>query len=190
MNLDYLPIATEGHMVSSQETLRVWEDLHDRCRYKHLFEIGTNAGHSAAINLELFPDINVTSLDIGKHKYTHEAADILNKKYQDRFEYINCHSKAYYQRLTSGHYAMPDNVDAVFVDGGHGTECVLNDISIAKYLEVKNVFVDDTDYGPVKSAVGYLQALGVLEKIGHYDYQCMGNNNNPINNQITHFQLL
>ena len=70
MDLTYLPIATEGHMMPTKEVLELWADVKARTDFKHIFEIGTNAGHSSAMILTLFPDVKVTSIDIGAHKYT------------------------------------------------------------------------------------------------------------------------
>lgn len=175
MELDYLPEATdEGHMEPNQDVIDIWKSLQKETQYNHLFEIGLNAGHSAAINLELFPDVKVTSLDIGRHDYTEIAGEILKKRFAGRFDYIICHSHAYHQRVRSGKYKMP-SVDAVFVDGSHDWVQILSDISMAKLFGVKDVFIDDTndlhDWSrKVHNVCKRFEELEVFTLVKHYKY--------------------
>lgn len=187
MNLDYLPEAKEGHMIPSEETLEFWKSIRLDTQYNNLFEIGLNAGHSAAINLELFPDVKVTSLDINRYRYTQVAADVLTEKFGERFSYIFCHSHAYHMRVRDGIYEKP-NCDIVFIDGGHTASSVVNDVALSKFLGVTDVLIDDTNSSEVGSTTINLERLGVITKIKDYKYNNWSKSSRT-NGQVTHYKF-
>jgi precorrin-6B methylase 2 len=192
MNLDYLPETKEGHMIPNQGTLDMWKSLHEKTNYTHLFEIGLNGGHSAAINLELFPNVKVTSLDINKHKYAVTAANTLKEKFDERFDYIFCDSRAYAQRVYKGDYEVPKDIDMVFIDGGHDFSCLLSDIALSKFLNLKELFVDNTssDFRSITKALDSLERLDVLEPLEKYKYVGVHNKGANVNEQLTHYRFI
>lgn len=149
MDLSYLTNDVyEGHMTPSSEVLFLWRDIKRRTNFKHIFEIGTNAGHSAAIVLELFPDVKVTSIDIGQYSYTRIAANTLKGRYGDRFEYIEQSTVDYFRDLRSAKISFPEDVDIINIDGDHSVNGAKNDIKLALYTNVKHILVDDFhEYG-------------------------------------------
>jgi precorrin-6B methylase 2 len=175
MNLDYLPtgLYKEGHMLPNPETLDLWRNLKKTTDYKNILEIGLNAGHSSAIQLELFPDIKLISLDIGRHDITREAVKVLSERFPDRFESIICHSTAYANRVMRGEYPKPE-VDAVFIDGGHTEKDVVNDLMFCKWLNVKDVFIDDADSTTVAHVVRAFEDKGIIYKVQEHPYECEG----------------
>jgi len=175
MNLDYLPtgLYKEGHMLPTPETLDLWRTLKETTDYKSILEIGLNAGHSAAIQLELFPDIKLVSLDVGRHKITLEAVKVLSERFPDRFESILCHSTPYANRVIRGEYPAPE-VDAVFIDGGHTERDVVNDLDFCKWLGVKDVFVDDTNSSVVSHVLRRFVDNGSIYTVQDYPYECQG----------------
>ena len=171
MNLDYLPTGhyKEGHMLPNPVTLDLWRKLKETTGYKSILEIGLNAGHSAAMQLELFPDIKLISLDIGRHKITHKAAKVLSERFSDRFEYTMCHSTAYANRVMRGEYPKPE-VDAVFIDGGHTEKDIINDLMFCKWMKVKDVFVDDADSTNVANILRSFVDKGIIYTVQEYPY--------------------
>lgn len=188
MNIDYLPKAIhEGHMPPTEEVIDLWKQLRNSYKYQHLLEVGLNAGHSAAIQMELFPDLKITSLDIGRHDYTQVGADALKTRFSDRFEYIQCHSRAYFERIKSGEY-KPPKVDAVFIDGGHDFFSVLNDIAMAKWLGVKHIFVDDTNSHEVGRVCRTFLDMDIMSTIKVHRYMC-NSRSGFTDNEVTHFRF-
>ena len=192
MNLDYLPKASEGHMTPLESTLDLWTSLQSDTGYKHLFEIGLNAGHSTAMNLTLFPYVKVTSIDIGRHQYTQVAADILREKFSPRFDYHQIDSQSYYKQSLIGNGRHSDDIDAVFIDGGHTFQDVINDFALSRLIGAIDIFVDDTDGGAVEFACQCLETLGTIIKIKDYQYQSWSENKNDpryYDNQVTHYRF-
>ena len=179
-------------MLPEEDTLGLWKTLQKKTKYTHLFEIGLNGGHSAAINLELFPNLKVTSLDIGRHSYTRVASEILKEKFGDRFDYIWCDSRAYADRVYSLQYPAPQGVDAVFIDGGHDSLTVLSDIGLSKYLKVENVFIDNTgpEWRSVTDVCKHTMRLKVFKHMNDYIYTGISNDNGVTVDQLTHYRFL
>lgn len=194
MKLDYLPTAiTEGHMIPEPDTLEVWRTLHKNINYTHLFEIGLNAGHSAAMNLTLFPDIKVTSLDIGHHPYTRIAANSLKEKFGDRFEYIECDSLAYASRVYDGRYDAPEGVDSVFIDGRHDWIGILSDIGLSKFFNIQDVIIDNTDrsWKSINHVLEQMKRLQILELVENYKYTgIMQSDTVKCPEQLSHYRFL
>jgi hypothetical protein len=188
MNLDYLPDTSreeEGHMRPNQDVLDIWKSFRKETQYNHIFEIGMNAGHSAAINLELFPNIKVTSLDIGKYWYTKVAGETLKERFAGRFDYHIRGSVAFHEMVRDGRLEIP-KVDVVFIDGGHEWINIINDIAMAKLFGVKDVLIDDTnglhDWSKkVNFVCKRFEEMKVLTLVNHYEYSS--------ENQVSHYRL-
>lgn len=171
MDLSYLPSATEGHMTPSPEVLNLWKDVKAKTGFKHIFEIGTNAGHSAAIIMTLFEDVKVTSIDIGAHPYTSVAVSVLKEKFGDRFNYIEMNTVSYFDGLKNGTIQFPEGVDIINIDGDHSVNGALNDIMMARHLKLKNILIDDfAMYGVPQAYAIASQGFTVVETYNYAYY--------------------
>lgn len=172
MDLSYLNTYTpgwvEGHMTPTEEVLSLWRDIKSKTDFKHIFEIGTNAGHSAAIILELFPDVKVTSIDIGRHAYTRPAVAILKERFGDRFDYIERSTVDYFNDLKAGRVVFPEGVDIINIDGDHSVNGAKNDIELALHTNVEYVLIDDFKMYGVPEA--YNTHKDKLVYVCEYDY--------------------
>lgn len=173
MDLSYLPNATEGHMTPIPEVIALWKDVKAKTGFKHIFEIGTNGGHSAAIIMTLFDDVKVTSIDIGAHPYTAKAVEALQKKFGDRFSYIEMDTRQYFEKLKSGKIEFPADADIINIDGDHSVQGALNDISMARFLGLKHILIDDFSMYGVPQA--YTMASNGFLIIDTYNYNYRGN---------------
>lgn len=183
MDLSYLPAATEGHMTPSNEVLNLWKDVKARTNFKHIFEIGTNGGHSAAIIMTLFEDVKVTSIDIGAHAYTRVAVDALKKKFGDRFEYIEMNTVDYHNRLKDGTVKFPEGVDIINIDGDHSVHGAINDIQMAKHLKLKHILIDDfAMYGVPRAYASTCEGFKILETYKYSYY------NNPVQMALVEYE--
>jgi len=168
MDLSYLPHASEGHMNPTDDVLTLWKDIKAKTDFKHIFEIGTNGGHSAAMVLTLFEDVKVTSIDIGFHPYTRVAVEALKAKFGDRFNYIERDTKLYYKDLLEGNVQFPEGVDLINIDGDHSFEGASNDLLLAKHVKVSNVLLDDFVMYGVPSAWSVHSTGFNLVEVYHY----------------------
>lgn len=183
MDLSYLPHATEGHMMPSQEVLRLWKDVKARTDFKHIFEIGTNGGHSAAIIMTLFDDVKVTSIDIGAHPYTRVAVDALKAKFGDRFEYIEMNTVSYFEGLKNGTIRFPEGVDIINIDGDHSVKGAVNDIMMARHLKLKNILIDDfAMYGVPMAYATTSEGFQIVETYNYSYY------NNPVQMALIRYE--
>lgn len=173
MDLSYLPYASEGHMSPTEEVLNIWRYVKAKTDFKHIFEIGTNGGHSAAMILTLFNDVKVTSIDIGVHSYTAKAVAVLKEKFGDRFEYIQRDTKVYYKELLDGSATQPEGIDIINIDGDHSFEGATNDLLMAKHMGVKHILLDDFAMYGVPTA--YAMNSDGLKLIEVYRYKCCYN---------------
>lgn len=173
MDLSYLPVASEGHMAPTPDVLNIWRDVKAKTDFKHLFEIGTNGGHSAAMILTLFDDVKVTSIDIGMHPYTAVAVQALKDKFGDRFNYIERDTKLYYKDILSGDATFPEGVDIINIDGDHSFEGATNDLMLAKHLGIKDILLDDFSMYGVPTA--YATSGNGLSIVEVYNYRCCYN---------------
>jgi len=175
MDLSFLPDVSEskyydGHMMPTDDVLSLWKDIKQKTNFKHIFEIGTNAGHSASIVLELFSDVKVTSLDICKHDYTLPAVDILKERYKERFNFIESCSTQYFEDIKKGITTFPEHVDIFNIDGHHFYEYATNDLELCLHTNTKYAIVDDTDQFQVNRALRRVLKNGNFELVNEYSY--------------------
>lgn len=121
----------------------MWQDLSDTIDAKNIVEIGMFAGHSTVCILEHFPNANVLSLDSGK--FSVDAAKPIKEKYGERFNFIN-------SRFTDCK-KVPDNIDLLFVDGGHSVDSVTRDIKRALVEKPRYILFDNVELPGVRSAL-------------------------------------
>ena len=107
---------------------------------KNILEIGLNGGHSMAIFLLSNPRLEVLSFDICEHMYVKDIANYFKNKYN--FKFIEGNSL-----YTVKEYDNNTKYDVIHIDGGHGEDCVRNDLINCKKFAHKNTLMifDDTN---------------------------------------------
>lgn len=137
MDLTWLPDnGGTGHMPASKEIIEFWKKVKEHCNFKHLIEIGFNAGHSAAINLTLFDDISISSFDIGQFDITLSNSKILQEKFKDRFSL----------QIKDSKELKPADInhgDILFIDGSHDYPEVTSDIKLFLASDIQYAVIDD-----------------------------------------------
>lgn len=151
----YIPYHSGPHII------RHIKRVIDIVQPARVFEIGFNMGHSASMFLELC-SCELISCDISEKDETIEAADILRRKYHDRFSF------EWRMDIRKDSY-IPYWFDLIFIDGGHEEGDVTKDIQLAKDLGIPYLLFDDiySRFGP-----------GVLPAISKFDLELVEDMNN------------
>jgi hypothetical protein len=111
-------------------------------KYNNITEIGFNAGHSAALMLTANPNLNLTSIDIGKHSYTVPCANVIQNYFPNKHKLILKDSRKIVK-------SEIDQSDVVIIDGGHSFACCLLDIALCvAYCKPETLIVIDDYYYP------------------------------------------
>ena len=139
-----LPGSPEGHW--NLINLTALKEIIKMTQPSSILEIGFNVGHSAMMWLN-FSQATLISVDIGKHPNTSYAANVVGQNFPNRFEYIESDSKLVYPLLQDRKF------DLIFIDGSHQYEDCLNDLYLAKRLNIQNIVVDDIGLKHVTKAV-------------------------------------
>lgn len=127
------------------------------CAFGNVLEIGTNAGHSSALMLELFPAMRVHSCDIHMHDYTDVAVRALKTTYKDRFEYIKGNS-------TTCSY-LTDYYDLALIDGSHLEADCLADIENCIRANIPYLLIDDMNMdGPYQAVKKMKNKLEFIQR--------------------------
>jgi len=124
-------------------------------KYNHITEIGFNAGHSAALMLSANPNLNLTSVDIGRYSYTVPCANIIQKYFPNKHKLI----------LKDSRKLDRDEInqsEVVIIDGGHDfANCLLDIALCVAYCKPGTLIViDDYNYTPITEATSrFLSSL-------------------------------
>jgi len=146
MDLSWLPdTGGTGHMPPTDEVISFWKNVKDFTNFKHLTEIGFNAGHSSSIILSLFDDVTVSSYDVGMYDITLTNGRIVENKFPNRFELTVKDSK----NLTPSDIS---NSDILFIDGSHNYPEVRSDIDLFLKSNLKYAIIDDMQNRNVQRA--------------------------------------
>jgi len=143
-----LPKAEIGHLTLSQyENLK--KHIIPLYNVKEVLETGFNMGHSSLLWLTVFPQANITSIDIGGHEAIEIGLKyIKNTTLANRFTYIKKSSEFVYEEIKNIKY------DFMFLDGDHSFRGCTLDLELADKLKIPYVLVDDyNNLGEVKEAV-------------------------------------
>ena len=148
----------------------------------NVMEIGFNAGHSAEIFLKNNKELNLTSFDIGSHKYVNTAKKYIDVTYPNRHNLIIGDS-----RITIPIYLQNNKdtkFDIIFIDGGHNYKVAKADLENCFHLAHEDtiVILDDTMFtkdwkrhytiGPTRAWTEHLQQNKIIE-LNRKDY-CNG----------------
>lgn len=146
MNIDIKLVDSvdEGHMTFGEQEQQIWREVKDITSFTKILEIGTNAGHSAALVLSMFDDTIVHSIDHHTHDYTYESCLRLKMKFKDRFNYMIGDS-------TTCSYLF-NYYDVAFIDGSHFEPDVMSDIDRVQNSGIKYLLLDDLNDPDVLNA--------------------------------------
>ena len=129
-----------------------------------IFEIGVNAGHSAALWLMFNKNITYYGLDIFTDNYMKSCANFLKETFRDRFTVFTGDSRTEIQKIDK---KINQKVDLIHIDGGHSFELANSDLSaslgVSKTLQTKFILLDDTNDVRVRTAADKHIMKGVLQ---------------------------
>jgi predicted O-methyltransferase YrrM len=131
-------------------------------KIQKMVEVGFNAGHSCELFLQECPHAKIVSFDLGKYLYTPAGVAFMQRKYKDRFLFIQGDSHLTIPQYVCEH---PDEkVDFIYIDGDHSEEGCFQDIMDCRNFATPEtiVWVDDYWWG-VGKAVDRAVQLGVVE---------------------------
>ncbi len=154
IDLSWLPDdGGTGHMPPSEEVISFWKHVKQYTNFKHLTEIGFNAGHSSSIILSLFDDVKVSSYDVGMYDITISNGEIVKNKFPNRFDLTIKDSKELNPSDIS-------NSNILFIDGSHDYPEVRSDIDLFLKSDLRYAIIDDLQNKNVQRAYN--------ESISHY----------------------
>jgi len=166
---------------------KFWNKVYNYTKFKSLFEIGFNAGHTSHLLLDMY-GVNITSVDKVDTDYTLECSRLLKEKYVDKFNFLHSESNKINYKLYKNKF------DLIFIDGCHEFNCVVNDILLASKMEIKYIVFDDTQFNTVTNAIHSFKNKIAFNKIIEFNYlDCLKNNNKISLYEITNnyqFNLL
>jgi len=133
-----------GYLPYNDPDLLEWfESVGYQNKIKTVFEIGTFAGYSATMFLEMFPFLEkITTID--PNLFSVKAGVALKEKYGDRVEFVNS---------SSGTYKDRDQVDLVYIDGNHQDPRPQKDIQMALQMKPRFIMMDNIELPDVRRAV-------------------------------------
>ena len=105
-----------------------------------VLEIGFNSGFSAVLFLNSNPNINITCVDIGLHKYTIPCYNKIKEFYGDRINLLIGNSKEVVPKIHN-------KFDLIHIDGAHDDTIAREDIINSYYLsnDKCTLIMDDYD---------------------------------------------
>ena len=143
-------------------SVRCIREVCETTRPNSILEIGFNLGYSASMWL-YFTSADLVSVDISDKKETLAAASTLQERHPGRFQFI-CSDSALVAPLLAG-----KQFDLIFIDGGHLEHHVMNDIGLAKSLDIPNLCFDDwlPQFGPGVQPAIQKYDLDVVKVLGN-----------------------
>jgi predicted O-methyltransferase YrrM len=140
----------EGHLFTCDNFINKVQNLTtlvSDTKNKQVMEIGFNAGFSAALILFSNPDVHLTCLDLGIHKYVYPCYKKMKETFGDRIEIIIGDSTITLPFLLNRQY------DLIHIDGGHTSEVALSDIHNSYRLSKNEtiLIMDDYDYPHIRT---------------------------------------
>ena len=135
----------EGHLFMCDNFINKVKNLTtlvSNTKNKQVMEIGFNAGFSAALILFSNPDVHLTCVDLGFHRYVLPCYQKMKETFGDRIEMIIGDSTLTLPFLMNKQY------DLIHIDGGHTHEVALSDVQNSYRLSKNEtiLIMDDYDY--------------------------------------------
>jgi len=151
-----------------------------------VLQIGFNAGHSTLAMLQLCPNIQIVSVDLGEHGYTKACNEYISKLFPGQHTLIIGNSLEVLPKLTDQVF------DIFFIDGGHEYETAFKDLEncyeIAQRGGARCVILDDVirflpeaqilsdapyTIGPTKAWTEFL-SKNVIVHLGQFEHRNRG----------------
>lgn len=152
-DIEYLPEPHTGHLSPTQDVVDAINGIYQRKPFSNIIEFGFNTGWSSAIFLTMFPNVNVTSIEILQIENAIQGAKILKEKFTGRFDILWGDSKQISHDVIQGETTLPRLYDTAFIDGGHYPDIVDADISMCKHLGITNFIFDDANAPNIQPAL-------------------------------------
>jgi hypothetical protein len=139
-----------------------FDDLQKMPHVKKILEVGFNAGHSCELFLNSPFHPKVVSFDINLHSYTKPGVEFMQKKYGDRFEFVQGDSSIKLIEYANEHFN--EKFDLIFIDGCHTFDGCVSDILKCQRFAHKDTVLWIDDYYPygVKIAVDSCVERGLI----------------------------
>lgn len=132
---------------------------------KRILEIGFNCGWGAALWLNIC-DAELTSVDISDKDETVNAAKYLEEKYNPRFNFK-------FRKDCAD--LLKDTYDLIFIDGDHRESFIVEDIELAKQLNIPYILFDDCyeRFGETMAAIKHFPELELVHDMDNIKlYTC------------------
>lgn len=132
---------------------------------KNVMEIGFNAGFSTLLLLLSNPNIHITCVDLGDHKYARPCFEKIKETFGDRMELkIGDSTKILPQFI--------DTYDLIHIDGGHSVQIAENDIlNCYRLSKPKTILImDDYDFKHLHPLWDKYVSLFKLKPLDIYTY--------------------
>ena len=144
-------------------------------KIKRVMEIGFNAGFSAALILFSNPDVHLTCVDLGFHRYVYPCYQKMKETFGDRIDIIIGDSTITLPFLLDKQY------DLIHIDGGHTREVAHSDIQNSYRLSKNEtiLIMDDYDYPHLRTLwdefviSNNLISLGNVYETEYHDIKCV-----------------
>jgi predicted O-methyltransferase YrrM len=106
-------------------------------------ETGFDTGFSSRAFLQAHPDARVVSFDVGEHRWTGIAKELIDKQFPGRHTLVCGDSRDTVPKFRANNPEL--RFDLVFIDGGHSYEVAKADLLNMRELSSENtaVIVDD-----------------------------------------------
>ena len=118
-----------------------------------VYEIGVNAGHSAALWLMCNENIKYYGLDLFTDNYMKSCAAFLKERFGDRFNVFTGDSRSELKNIAKN---IEEKIDLIHIDGGHSFDIANSDleksIDVCSELQTSFILLDDTDDIRVRTA--------------------------------------
>ena len=139
-------------------------------------EIGFNSGYSAVLILFSNPDIILTCVDIGWHKYTIPCYEQIKRDFGDRIQLFVDDSRIVVPTIY-------DKFDLIHIDGGHSLDIAAADIinTHNKLLNKSVIIMDDVNINDSKHTLSNLW-LNYVHKFGYKEpsFEIYKNDHNDV----------
>ena len=152
-DIEYMPEGHTGHLSPTQDVIDALNGIYNHKPFTNVLEFGFNTGWSSAIFLTMFPNVNITSIEILKIDRAETGARLLQEKFPGRFDILWGDSKEISNEVIQGKKSLPRTYDTAFIDGGHFPDIVDADISMCKHLGITNFIFDDANAPNIQPAL-------------------------------------